>query len=219
MAALIGGGASLIGGMFGNKASAKQARQQMDFQERMSSTAHQREVADLRAAGLNPILSGTGGMGASTPSGAQAPQHDVITPAVSSAVQGARNAAEVKLLKQREKTEKETTRAAESEADILDFERRVVDYQRHIGGLNHERPVKGMPIGGVEAAARERYEASRSASTAAQLEREIDEGAGEFYRNLRRLGITGSTATEIFKMFSGGQRRQYTSPTPQRSRR
>ena len=79
----------LIGGV-GQYAANRETRQstakQIAFQERMSNTAHQRQVADLRKAGINPILSAKLG-GASSPAGSSYTAGNIG----SAAVQGYQN--------------------------------------------------------------------------------------------------------------------------------
>lgn len=73
--------ASLIGGERRNRAQEELSNAQMAFQREMSDTAYQRQVKDLKAAGINPMLSSKLG-GASTPMGSQAILQDTISPAV-----------------------------------------------------------------------------------------------------------------------------------------
>jgi hypothetical protein len=102
-------GMQMLGAYQQNKWSREAAREQMAFQERMSSTAHQREVADLKAAGLNPILSAH--KGASSPVGATFSANNVAEGAASSAQGAGRLAADLKILKQK-------ARSAEAQAEV-----------------------------------------------------------------------------------------------------
>jgi hypothetical protein len=70
-APLISGGLGFIGQQSANQANKEMAEQQMAFQREMSNTSYQRAVADMMAAGLNPMLAYQQG-GASTPTGQSA---------------------------------------------------------------------------------------------------------------------------------------------------
>lgn len=103
---LLGAGVSLLSGLMTRKGARQRnvaqiasAQRQMDFQERMSSSAVQRQVADMRQAGINPIMAARYG-GSSTPVGAQASIEDELGPSVASAKEGARVMQELKLMKE-----------------------------------------------------------------------------------------------------------------------
>lgn len=83
-APVVGGLLNMLGQGSANRANREIAREQMRFQERMSSTAYSRAVTDMRRAGLNPALAYSQG-GASTPGGASAVMGNVAAGAESSA--------------------------------------------------------------------------------------------------------------------------------------
>jgi len=101
-------GGNIIGGLWANRMNEIEGQRNRDFQSNMSSSAHQREVIDLKAAGLNPILSAGGG-GSSTPSGAMPQYKNPFSEGASTALQGTLQKAQVDLIRdQQDKTRSDT---------------------------------------------------------------------------------------------------------------
>ena len=168
-AANISAFAGLIGASQSRKFARVEAQKQRDWAERLSSTAYQRSMADMRAGGLNPILAYKTG-GAGTPSGAtaQGPSHSGLEGVGSSALAGAKLMAELKALK---------TQRLESESRIL---------------LNAALQSKAHSARGLDLANSSYARAQRadlhSRLAGRKAEEKIDNSkAGEFLRGAKRV--------------------------------
>lgn len=113
--AILTGIIGYIGQREANRTNREIADQNREFQERMSRTAHQRQVADLRRAGLNPILSANSG--ASVPTGSTAHMENALGPAVSSAVEALRLQKEMRAVDSQAKLNESTAVAQQAAAN------------------------------------------------------------------------------------------------------
>lgn len=160
LSSLVSAGASLIGAKSeekgqdrANQVNIDEAQKNRDFQERMSSTAHVREVKDLIAAGLNPILSSKYG-GSSTPSGSSARVESTKKGRGALALEGASAASKIPVMKAQKGLLGAQTALATAHASSAGSQARVDKQMADIqtdayGRLAMKANVYGKPIGNI----------------------------------------------------------------------
>jgi len=192
----------VLGGILGVAGSAaqaamnwKMAERQMQFQERMSNTAHQREVRDLEAAGLNPILSARLG-GSTTPPGASS----YVQNPMEAGISGARSAEETRT---NVAMRRENVATAQAGRELIEKQGGAADAQAAASAsqaLVNQAQAQKVMIEAGEVAVRKQL----AELTIPQAKIDMELAVSEFGRDMRRakLGEVGSTAAGVTRFGS-----------------
>ena len=177
---------ALLGGKQQNAANLGISATQMAFQERMSNTAYQRGMKDMRKAGLNPILAYQRG-GATTPGGASIPANNVIGEAarqgVSTALQSERLDADLKAVDATIANVKEDTRLKAEQQKLVKADVTTRQTQQNLNDV-------------VGAKTRVQWDIEKQNLTSARARAAADRTTEEFFNSepgkwLKRLDLLG----------------------------
>jgi len=197
LASLGGSALSFLGGERRNDSQVQAANAQMEFQREMSGSAYQRAVADMKAAGINPMLAAKQG-GASTPMGAMPQIQDTLTPAVQSGVSAYQGTSSANLAQEQEAVAEKNAEKIEEEIKNIPIEGLRLKSAVY---LLNEQSALAAQQGQTQTVIRQQLEATIGKLVAEKDLLNLDIGAAQLLDNLGRESKQLLPIIEILKTF------------------